>query len=408
MNSIKKIDPLAYEHLMERDPKFWCKAFFEVDRACDAYVNGISKSFNYVIDLARKRSLITMLEEIRIYAMERMYKMLLEGQSWGNLKICPSIRLKISKLKKQQRFWGVIPYRIQQYEVRIGNDGYVVDLNNNTCGCRSWQVSGIPCVHAVAVISYLNRNARDYITPWFHTTMFLTYYNHTINPLNGSSMWPEVTYMKPLPPKKKRLPGRPIIKRKTDQSERESQGKTRHTISKAGAVMRCTICRETSHNRSTCPTRPKDAASTSLPKKKKANKCKIEKGTMEPVQVDLSHPDPRRKSSGLRRIMEEVVMGSMSLENGFQMGCYDLEKWQQQEDPIQVEAPTQPGDDVQVDEHVQHVDVHVDDHVNDVPAQPVATGKRTRKYSEIITKIGLRRNVLKKEGSIDHHPLVLE
>ncbi|CAI9281635.1 unnamed protein product [Lactuca saligna] len=27
--------------------------------------------------------------------------------------------------------------------------------------------------------------------------------------------------------------------------------------------------------------------------------------------------------------MEEVVMGSMSLENGFQMGCYDLEKWQQ-------------------------------------------------------------------------------
>ena len=24
-------------------------------------------------------------------------------------------------------------------------------------------------------------------------------------------------------------------------------------------------------------------------------------------------------------------MESMSLENGFQMGCYDLEKWQQQE-----------------------------------------------------------------------------
>lgn len=75
MNSIKKIDPLAYEHLMERDPKSWCRAFFEVDRACDAYENGISESFNSVIDLARKRPLITMLEEIRIYAMERMYKM---------------------------------------------------------------------------------------------------------------------------------------------------------------------------------------------------------------------------------------------------------------------------------------------------------------------------------------------
>nr|KAJ0197072.1 hypothetical protein LSAT_V11C700383950 [Lactuca sativa] len=111
-----------------------------------------------------------------------------------------------------------------------------------------------------------------------------------------------------------------------------------------------------------------------------------------------------------------------------------------QVDPIQVEAPAQLDNDVQVDDpaphvdvhvddsvndvpaqhvdvHVddpvndvpaQHVDVHVDDHVNDVPAQPVATGKRTQKYSERITKIGLRRNVLKKEGSIDHHPLELE
>ncbi|XP_023762712.2 uncharacterized protein LOC111911153 [Lactuca sativa] len=315
MNSIKKIDPLAYEHLMERDPKSWCRAFFGVDRVCDAYENGILESLNSIIDLVRKRPLITMLEEIRIYAMEMMYKMLIEGQSWGNLKICPSIRLKISKLKKQKR---------------IGNDGYAVDLNNNTCGCRSWQVSGIPCVHAVAAISYLNRNAEDYVAPWFHTTMFLTCYNHTINPLNGSSMWPEVTYMKPLPPKKRSLPGRPTIKRKKDQFERESQGKIRHTISKAGAVMRCTICIETGHNRSTFPTRPKDAASNSLPKKKKANKCKTDKGTVEPVQVD----------------------------------------------PIQVEAPAQPDDDVQVDliqveAPALHVDVHVDDLVNDVPAQHV-------------------------------------
>ncbi|XP_023738373.1 uncharacterized protein LOC111886376 [Lactuca sativa] len=85
MNSIQKIDPLAYEHLMERDHKSWCRAFFEVDRACDAYENGISESFKSVIDLARKRPLLTMLEEIRIYTMEMKYKMLLEGQSWGNL-----------------------------------------------------------------------------------------------------------------------------------------------------------------------------------------------------------------------------------------------------------------------------------------------------------------------------------
>ncbi|CAI9297880.1 unnamed protein product [Lactuca saligna] len=118
MNSIKTIDPFAYEHLMERDPKSWCRAFFKVDRACDAYENGILESFNSVIDLARKRPLLTMLEEIQIYAMERMYRMLLEGQSWCNLKIFPSIRLKISKLKKQQRFWEL--YLLGYKKMRLG------------------------------------------------------------------------------------------------------------------------------------------------------------------------------------------------------------------------------------------------------------------------------------------------
>ncbi|CAI9292180.1 unnamed protein product [Lactuca saligna] len=282
---------------MERDPKSWCRAFFEVDRACDAYENGISESFNSIIDLARK------------------------GHSSPCWKILGFMQWRGCI------FWGVIPSGIQQYEVRIGNDGYVVDLNNNTCGCRSWQVSGIPCVHAVVAISYLNRNVEDYVAPWFHTTMFLTCYNHTINPLNGSSMWPEVPYMKPLPPQKRRLPGRPTLKRKRDQSERESQGKTRHNISKSGNV--------------------------------------------EPVQVEL--------------VQVEAV----------------------QVDPIQVDAPAQPIDDVQIDP-APHVDVQVDDLVNDVPTQPVATGKWTRKCSERITKIGSRRKVLKKEGSNDHHPMVLE
>ncbi|CAI9282734.1 unnamed protein product [Lactuca saligna] len=377
IEAVKERVPAAEHRQCARHIYANFKKSFKVDRACDAYENGISESFNSVIDLARKRPLITMLEEIRIYAMERMYKMLQEGQSWGNLKICPSIRLKISKLKKQQRFWGVIPSGIQQYEVRIGNDGYVVDLNNNTCGCRSWQVSGIPCVHAVAAISYLNRNAKDYVAPWFHTAMFLTCYDHTINPLNGSSMWPEAPYMKPLPPQKRRLPGRPTLKRKKDQSEMESKGKTRHTISKAGSVNRCTICRERGHNRSTCPTRPADVASTSRPKNKKPKKCKKEKGKVEPVQVDPVQADP----------VDPVQVPAPQVDPV-------------QADPVDpVDVPAPHVEPVQVDD--PHPDV-------DVPAQPVATRQRIRKYSERITKIGLRRKFLKKAGSTGHNLMVLE
>ncbi|CAI9281394.1 unnamed protein product [Lactuca saligna] len=207
--------------------------------------------------------------------------------------------------------------------------------------------------------------------------MFLTCYNHTINPLNGSSMWPEAPYMKPLPPQKRRLPGRPTLKRKKDQSEMESKGKTRHTISKAGSVNRCTICRERGHNRSTCPTRPADVASTSRPKNKKPKKCKKEKGKVEPVQVDPVQADP----------VDPVQVPAPQVDPV-------------QADPVDpVDVPAPHVEPVQVDD--PHPDV-------DVLAQPVATRQRIRKYSERITKIGLRRKVLKKEGSTGHNPMVLE
>ncbi|KAJ9541645.1 hypothetical protein OSB04_028151 [Centaurea solstitialis] len=73
MAEIRVLEPLAYTYLMERDPKSWCKAFFQVDRCSDAYENGTSECFNVVIEEARKRPIMTMLEEIRIYVMTRMH-----------------------------------------------------------------------------------------------------------------------------------------------------------------------------------------------------------------------------------------------------------------------------------------------------------------------------------------------
>ncbi|CAI9293025.1 unnamed protein product [Lactuca saligna] len=172
MNEIKKLESLAYDHLMERDPKNWSKTFFETDRACDAYKNGVSESFNSVIDDARKRPLITMLEEIRIYVMERLCTQKSKESSWGDLHICPSIRLKLSKIKALQRFWRVVPSSYQEFEVRLGYDAYSVDLGKNTCACRAWQLTGYPCVHAYAAISNLNRDPEDYVSPWLTTTMF--------------------------------------------------------------------------------------------------------------------------------------------------------------------------------------------------------------------------------------------
>ena len=104
MREICAMSVEAYDHLIERDPNTWCRAFFEPERCCDAVENGISESFNASIVEARKIPIITMLEEIRVYVMERMYNQKVKGNKW-DLEICPSIRKKIETMKEQQRYF---------------------------------------------------------------------------------------------------------------------------------------------------------------------------------------------------------------------------------------------------------------------------------------------------------------
>ncbi|KAL7590858.1 hypothetical protein Lser_V15G33492 [Lactuca serriola] len=160
-----------------------------------------------------------MLEEIRVYVMERMFNQKKKGEKW-NLPICPSIRRRIKNLKKAQRYWEVTPSGPQQYEVRLLHEGYGVDLNNRTCACRSWQISGIPCLHAIATILFLNGNVEDYVSVWFTTGMFGSCYRYTIKPINGADLWPTVVANTILPPRRRRLPGRPKVNRKKCLTER--------------------------------------------------------------------------------------------------------------------------------------------------------------------------------------------
>lgn len=74
MKEIQDINPAVFVHLMERDPKTWSLAFFKVHHACESVENGLSESFNSVIMDARKKPIISMLEDIHIYLMQRMVK----------------------------------------------------------------------------------------------------------------------------------------------------------------------------------------------------------------------------------------------------------------------------------------------------------------------------------------------
>ena len=103
MQRIKDVSPTAYEHLMEKKPESWCRAFFSVGLACKAVENGVAECFNAIIVGARKKPLLTMLEEIRLYVMDRCYHLKKLADKW-NGPICQAAVKKMKKIGEEIRY----------------------------------------------------------------------------------------------------------------------------------------------------------------------------------------------------------------------------------------------------------------------------------------------------------------
>jgi hypothetical protein len=155
------------------------------------------------------------------------------------------------------------------FETRFQYQSFMVDLDAKHCTCRLWDLSGIPCVHAIAAINYIHKTPEGYIHPYFLKDTFLSCYETNIKPVNGSNMWEETPFLKPLPPVVRRMPGRPKTKRKKHRSEQTTKFSTSR-VSVARTV-RCHHCKQFGHNRRGCKN---EAVPTKVPTPKKMGRPK--------------------------------------------------------------------------------------------------------------------------------------
>ncbi|CAH1420671.1 unnamed protein product [Lactuca virosa] len=109
------------------------------------------------------------------------------------------------------------------FEVRRAYANYKVDLEGRVCSCRLWDLSGIPRVHAIAAINYIHQTSEGYISEYFSMNKFKEFYSTNISPMNWSNMWPQTRYNKSFPPVGRKMLGRPRIKRRRHESEKESK-----------------------------------------------------------------------------------------------------------------------------------------------------------------------------------------
>ncbi|GJR75240.1 hypothetical protein Tco_0087605 [Tanacetum coccineum] len=175
MDQIKLLDANAYDYLIQTNPNSWSKAFFEMDKRCAAFENGISESFNRAILGPRQKPIITMLEEIRLYIMQRIVSMNKFAFSLED-RITPSIRKRLELLKEKQRLW---------------------------------ELSGVPCVHVMVAYMHVGSDIDVGVSYWYSQESWFNAYQFSIKPVFRSNMWKMTNDVPPLPPTIRKIPGKP-------------------------------------------------------------------------------------------------------------------------------------------------------------------------------------------------------
>lgn len=143
-------------------------------------------------------------------------------------------------------------------------DQYVVDMGEKSCSCRRWDLTGMPCAHAVAAIWDMSLNnivnvgvPEDYVHPAYRLCTWKEVYSHKINPINGRNMWRKSTSPTTLlPPIYHKQAGRPAKKRKKSALELERQPAPSFVsagkLSRKGTAKVCGKCKQSGHNARSC------------------------------------------------------------------------------------------------------------------------------------------------------------
>ena len=130
---------------------------------------------------------------------------------------------------------------------------FVIDLDTQECSCRKWQLTGIPCCHAISSIYFCLERPEDYIPTYFRREAYITCYEPIINPTNGTNMWPTTNFDDILPPKFRVPTGRPKNKRRKEVDEKHKKQTTNTTkMSRKGGKVKCWKCGTLGNNARSC------------------------------------------------------------------------------------------------------------------------------------------------------------
>ncbi|XP_024922262.1 uncharacterized protein LOC107433317 isoform X2 [Ziziphus jujuba] len=240
VENIKGISPEAYNWVIQSEPEHWANAFFAGARY-NHMTSNFGQHFYSWVSEAHELPITQMIDVLRGKMMESIYTRRVDSNQWMT-KLIPSKEEKLEKETSIARSLQVLLSHGSTFEVR-GDSVESVDVDHWDCSCKGWQLSGLPCSHAIAVITCLGRNPYDYCARYFTAENYRLTYSESIHPVpnvdkpvQSESTQVVVTVT---PPPTKRPPGRPKMK----QSE---------SVDIIKRQLQCSKCKGLGHNKKTC------------------------------------------------------------------------------------------------------------------------------------------------------------
>ncbi|GJW69186.1 mutator type transposase [Tanacetum coccineum] len=268
MQELKDFNKKAYEWLKKIPAEHWSRAYFSGRAHCDLLINNICEVFNRQLLEARDSPIITALEHVREYLMKRIVVVQKIIEKCDG-PLTPAVARVFDIIKEASSECIVDWNGADQYQVKgYLQEQYVVNLNQRTCSCRKWEISGIPCKHAIAAIHDMADNGNDVGIPedWVHDSYKLAtwkaVYSHKVNPVNGRELWSKFDCPTTLlPPKIHPQIGRPPKKRK--KSKGEIVMVKGNKLTRQGKTVTCSLCHAAGHNKRSCDRRQPSQGGTS-------------------------------------------------------------------------------------------------------------------------------------------------
>lgn len=184
----------AYKWLSSIPMKHWSRSAFSGRAHTDILLNNLCEVFNAKIVDGRDRPIISALDFVREYMMRKIVTVQnMIDKSSGILT--PTAQKLWDKVKEQASRCTCMFNGGGKYQVTSDHyEQFIVDMHKGVCSCRKWEVSGIPCKHAIAALwdqvanGELVSHPEDLVHPCYRMETWKKMYSYKIEPINGPDM----------------------------------------------------------------------------------------------------------------------------------------------------------------------------------------------------------------------------